>query len=56
MESDVIEQIEAYRSEVVKTFAELFAAETVRFPQGEKLLWRFSEAVDQALAGSRLAQ
>jgi hypothetical protein len=55
MEPDVIEQIEAHRSEVVKTFAELFAA-TVRFPQGEKLLWRFSEAVDQALAGSRLAQ
>ncbi len=55
MEPDVIEHIEAYRSEVAKTFGELFAAEAGRFPDGQRLLRRFDDAVDHALTGSPLS-
>lgn len=45
--------IENYRAEVVKNFAEIFAADTGRFIDGDRLLLRFNEAVHRALAGSR---
>ena len=55
MDPDKIEMIESYRAEVMKTFAEVFAAEAGRFPDGHRLLRRFNQVVDQALAGSRLS-
>jgi hypothetical protein len=55
MNSDEIEMIEGYRAAVVKTFAEVFAAEAGRFPEGQRLLRRFNEAVVYAMAGSPLS-
>jgi hypothetical protein len=52
MDPDGIEMIESYRAEVVKAFAEFFSAEAGRFPQGHRLLQRFTETADHALAGS----
>lgn len=52
MNSDEIEMIEGYRAAVVKTFAEVFAAEAGRFPEGQRLLRRFNEAIDYAMAVS----
>jgi hypothetical protein len=54
MEPDIVEQVEAYRSETVKLFDEIFGAESARFPDGERLLRRFNETVDNALSGSPL--
>jgi hypothetical protein len=52
MEPDEIEHLEIYRAKVATTFGEIFAAETGRFPDGQRLLQRFNESVDHALSGS----
>lgn len=56
MDPDGIEIIENYRAEVVKNFGEIFAADTGRFLDGDRLLLRFNEAVHRALAGFPLAE
>jgi hypothetical protein len=40
MNCDEIEMIKGYRAAVVKTFAEVFAAEVGQFPEGQRLLRR----------------
>lgn len=54
MKPDEIEQVSSYRTKVTRIFGEIFAAETGRFRDGERLLRRFNEAVDRALTGSPL--
>ena len=48
---DDIQRVEAYRADVVKTFGGIFDAEKERFPDGDRLLRRFNDAVDQVLKG-----
>lgn len=54
MQPDEIEQVESYRTQVTTTFGEIIAAETDRFPDGQRLLRRFNDAVDHAVTGSPL--
>ncbi|MGD0733076.1 MAG: hypothetical protein ABR956_17560 [Terracidiphilus sp.] len=54
MKPDEIEQVENYRTKVARIFGEIFATETGRFRDGQRLLRRFNEAVDHALTGSPL--
>jgi hypothetical protein len=54
LDEDDIRWLEGYRSEVVKTYGDLFAKEADRFPDGEQLLRRFNEAVDATLKGASI--
>ncbi len=49
---DQIAWLEEYRAEVVKAFTAIFTEAADRFPDGERLLRRFNEAVDAVLKGS----
>lgn len=51
MEPDELEQVESYRTQVTITFGKIFAAEFTRFPDGQRLLRRFNDAMDRALTG-----
>jgi hypothetical protein len=54
LDEDDIRWLEGYRKEVVTVYGDVFAKDTDRFPDGERLLRRFSEAVDATLKGTSI--
>lgn len=47
-----LEWLEEYRTKVVEAFTPIFSEAAGRFPDGERLLRRFNEALDSVRGGS----